>query len=890
MRLQFLIAALHDVADLHIVNARIDRRLSSGAVGGPVGAGEGLDHLSASRGNVRHQGLGRTIVGVDGRLNRSGVSALAVGADHSGRNRAFVVVLVAGILGLDGVIGVRGQALKDGALLPVCTAVNGEYRARDGGNRNAVSADIAGHGRGGGVLLHLGNGQGGSDRLQRGGPRLHGEADGYGISPGVGGGNSGVLAVHGIGHGGFCDIGDRGDLIGNGIASVRIGLRLHNRAQITGIHRGELRTELCGDSGRHIVVAVLSGFQTLVEGVACAGVQIFEHRAVLPHLPVHAVLGVIHSVQRQGIGGGTGQRGGGTGLRRLLDHILDRSGGELGIALLHDKGDGGGVIAGIHGGGGTAVRPAVVRRSFVRRRDGLDALRQSGHGQSGRLPIINLGVIFDGRRLHCAIGQVDRGSDSGKVVIGELGEVRQVQGPLDSLRQRIGVITGAAPGDGDAGDCLCVASAAIGGDGNGGGQAQRIEPGPHGSGPHHFLNTEDGPGNYSYGDGHTAQGDAALGYRNPDFCGPGLAGIKTGIAGVNGPGIKRGIDAVACGQLHRLDGITHIDAVGSGENPGQGIDGIEFPILGLPDVVGVGDGCSNGVRAGGHRLGNGGRGIHRQLPVLHLYLAGGQISGDALAVDIQIGDGFAVQKAVAVINLAVKGGIPGNGFGQNPQPLRRLQLYIVINSAVHSDNDVVGAGSGDGDMVVQRGAHIAVERRDHVIDHRIGVAAVLHAIGHGFLIGGVQLEGIQRQHRDVDLRPAAAAIAGVFDVAVGGSRCLDNIRLQRGPGDTVVGCGNAAILLIGVIHHEIDRLLIRGRVVGIRRGPCGRIVVLGGCKRLGGQQGHAQAECQHQAQSTGKVSCFVHRQKFLLSYKWPHSRRCTAAESGADILFDTIAL
>ena len=85
-----------------------------------------------------------------------------------------------------------------------------------------------------------------------------------------------------------------------------------------------------GKRRRHIVVAVLSGFQTLVESVACAGVQIFEHGAVLPHLPVHAVLGVIHSVQRQGIGGGAGQRGGGTGLRRLLDYILDRNGGELG--------------------------------------------------------------------------------------------------------------------------------------------------------------------------------------------------------------------------------------------------------------------------------------------------------------------------------------------------------------------------------------------------------------------------------------------------------------------------------------------------------------------------------------------------------------------------------
>ena len=845
LRLQFLIAAVHDVADLHIVNAGIDRRLGGGAVGGPVGAGEGLDHLIASRWNVRYQGLGRTVIGVDGGLNRGGVSVLAVGADHSGRNRAFVVVPVAGIFGLDGVIGVRGQALKDGALLPICAAVNREYRARDGGNRNAVGADIAGHGRGGDVLLHLGNGQSGSDRLQRGGPRLHGEADGNGISPGVGGGNSGVLAVHGVGHGGFCDIGDRGDLIGNGIAGVRIGLRLHDRAQITGIHRGVLRTELCGDGGRHIVVAVLSGFQTLVESVACAGVQIFEHGAVLPHLPVHAVLGVIHSVQRQGIGGGAGQRGGGTGLRRLLDYILDRNGGELGIALLHNKGDGGGVAAGVYGGGGTAVRPAVVRRSFVRRRDGLDALRQSGHRQSGRLPIINLGVIFDGRRLHCAIGQVDRGSDSGKVVIGELGEVRQVQGPLDGLRQRVGVITGAAPGDRDAGDCLCVASAAIGCDGNGGGQTQGIEPGPHGGSPHHFLNAEDGAGNHSYGDGHAAQGDAALGNGNPDFCGPGFAGIKTGIAGVNGPGIKRGIDAVACGQLHRLDGITHIDGVGSGENPGQGVDSIEFPILGLPNVVGVGDGCSNGVRAGGHRLGNGGRGIYRQLPVLHLYLAGGQIGGNALAVDIQIGDGFAVQKAVAVINFAVKGGIPGDGFGQNPQPLRRLQLHIVINATVHSDNDAVGAGSGDGDMVVQRGAHIAVERRGHVIDHRIGAAAVLHAIGHSLQIGGVQLEGVQRQHRDVDLRPAAAAITGVFDVAVGGSRRLDNIRLQRGPGGTVVGGGNAAVLLIGVVHHEIDRLLIRGRVVGIRSRPCGRVVILGGCKRLGGQQGHAEAECQH---------------------------------------------
>ena len=148
-------------------------------------------------------------------------------------------------------------------------------------------------------------------------------------------------------------------------------------------------------------------------------------------------------------------------------------------------------------------------------------------------------------------------------------------------------------------------------------------------------------------------------------------------------------------------------------------------------------------------------------------------------------------------------------------------------------------------MVVQRGAHIAVERRGHVIDHRIGAAAVLHAIGHSLQIGGVQLEGVQRQHRDVDLRPAAAAITGVFDVAVGGSRRLDNIRLQRGPGGTVVGGGNAAVLLIGVVHHEIDRLLIRGRVVGIRSRPCGRVVILGGCKRLGGQQGHAEAECQH---------------------------------------------
>ena len=860
LRLQFLISALHGVADLHIVNAGIGGRLGGGTVGGAIGPGEGLHHLSASGGNIRNQRFRRPVIGVDGGLDRPSGGVLPGGADNGGGSGAFLMVAISGILSQDGIGRVRGQPLKNGAGLPRLAPINGKHRPRNGGDRNAVGSGIAGAGRGGGVLLHLRDGQRGSHRVQGSGPRLHGEADGHGVGPRVGGGGGGGLAVHGVGHGGLGNVGNGRDLISNGVSGVGIGLRLEDSGQIAGVHSGELGGELRGGGGRSVIVAVLGGFQPLVEGVGGASVQIFEHRAVLPHLPVHAVLGVLHRVQRQGIGVGCRQRGGGTGLRRFFNGIAHSSRGELGITLLHDKGDGGGVAASVHRRVGTAVRPSVIGSTLVGHGDGLDALRQSGHGQGGGLPVIGLGVIADGGGLHGAIGQIDRGGDSGDIVAGELGEPGEVQRPPNRLRQGIGVIAGTAPCDGNAGDGLGVARAALSHNGDGGGQAQLIERRPHGGGPHHFLHAENGPGNDGHGDGDTAKGRAALGNDRLDLGASGLAGIEPGIAGVNGPGVGRSIHAAAGGQPHRLDGIAHIDGIGGGENPGQGINSVIFAVLGLPDVVIVRDGRADGIGTSGHGPGDGGGGVHRQFPALHLHLTGGEGSGNGNAVHVQIGDGFAIQQTVPVIDFAVKFSGPGDGLGIDQQPLRRPQLHIVIDGAVHGDDNAIGAGSGDGHMVVQRSAHIAVESRGHVVDYRVGVPAVLHARGSGGEIGRVQGKRAQGQGGDVDLRPAPAGIAGVLDPPASGGGGLDNIRVQLRAGETAVSSRNTAVVLIGEVHHEIDGVLVRGRVVGIRRGPCGGVVICGGGKRLGGQQGHAQAERQDHAQNAGKVFRFSHRQ------------------------------
>ena len=112
-----------------------------------------------------------------------------------------------------------------------------------------------------------------------------------------------------------------------------------------------------------------------------------------------------------------------------------------------------------------------------------------------------------------------------------------------------------------------------------------------------FLHAENGPGNDGHGDGDTAKGRAALGNDRLDLGGSGLAGVEPGIAGVNGPGVGRGIQAAAGGQPHRLDGIAHIDGIGGRENPGQGINRGILPILGLPDIVIIRDGRVDGVGA-----------------------------------------------------------------------------------------------------------------------------------------------------------------------------------------------------------------------------------------------------------------------------------------------------
>ena len=169
-------------------------------------------------------------------------------------------------------------------------------------------------------------------------------------------------------------------------------------------------------------------------------------------------------------------------------------------------------------------------------------------------------------------------------------------------------------------------------------------------------------------------------------------------------------------------------------------------------------------------------------------------------------------------------------------------------------------------MVVQLRADIAVKRRGHVIDHGVSVSAELHAGGHNALIGGVQRKRAQGQGRNIDPRPTPAVVAGVLDVAAGGGGGLDNIRRHGRAGYAVVGGRNAAIVLVRKVHHEIDRVFVRGRVVGIRRGPCGGIIVLGGGERLGGQQSHAQAERQHHAQYAGKVFRSVHRQMFSFQF------------------------
>ena len=163
-------------------------------------------------------------------------------------------------------------------------------------------------------------------------------------------------------------------------------------------------------------------------------------------------------------------------------------------------------------------------------------------------------------------------------------------------------------------------------------------------------------------------------------------------------------------------------------------------------------------------------------------------------------------------------------------------------------------------MVVQRSAHIAVESRGHVVDYRVGVPAVLHARGSGGEIGRVQGKRAQGQGGDVDLRPASTGVAGVLDPPASGGGGLDNIRVQLRAGETAVSSRNTAVVLIGEVHHEIDGVLVRGRVVGIRRGPCGGVVICGGGKRLGRQQGHTQTERQDHAHYAGKVFRFSHRQ------------------------------
>ena len=52
-------------------------------------------------------------------------------------------------------------------------------------------------------------------------------------------------------------MGNGRDLIGNRTAGIGVGLRLKDRAQISGVHGGVLSGELRGDSGRSVIVAVL---------------------------------------------------------------------------------------------------------------------------------------------------------------------------------------------------------------------------------------------------------------------------------------------------------------------------------------------------------------------------------------------------------------------------------------------------------------------------------------------------------------------------------------------------------------------------------------------------------------------------------------------------------
>ena len=55
-----------------------------------------------------------------------------------------------------------------------------------------------------------------------------------------------------------------------------------------------------------------------------------------------------------------------------------------------------------------------------------------------------------------------------------------------------------------------------------------------------------------------------------------------------------------------------------------------------------------------------------------------------------------------------------------------------------------------------------------------------------------------------------------------------NHDCQLRAGETAVSSRNTAVVLIGEVHHEIDGVLVRGRVVGIRRGPCGGGGIYGG--------------------------------------------------------------
>ncbi len=94
------------------------------------------------------------------------------------------------------------------------------------------------------------------------------------------------------------------------------------------------------------------------------------------------------------------------------------------------------------------------------------------------------------------------------------------------------------------------------------------------------------------------------------------------------------------------------------------------------------------------------------------------------------------------------------------------------------------------ETVVQRGADMPLERRGHVIDHRVGAAAELHAGGHVGLVGRVQGERAQGQGGDIDLRPASAGVAGVLDPSASGGGGLDNIRVQLRTGETAVSSLN----------------------------------------------------------------------------------------------------